>query len=88
MSPTPELGTALVSCRGSAGAPSTVSSLNRNLPIRLLLSRGESVALIPRCAEREASWLPADERWRAYLTEDEPTELAFYRPECGDHEFS
>jgi hypothetical protein len=46
------------------------------------------VALIPRCAEREASWLPADERWRAYLTEDEPTELAFYRPECGDHEFS
>jgi len=28
----------------------------------------ESVALIPRCAECEAAWLPADEeRWRAYL---------------------
>jgi hypothetical protein len=32
--------------------------------------------------------LPADEeRWRAYLTEDEPAELAFYCPECADKQF-
>jgi hypothetical protein len=34
--------------------------------------RAEGVALIPRCAECESSWLPADEdRWSAYLTDDE-----------------
>jgi len=33
----------------------------------------ESVAIIPRCAECEAHWLPADkERWQAWLTDDEP----------------
>jgi GTP cyclohydrolase I len=32
----------------------------------------EGVALIPRCAECEAHWLPADEEhWSAYLTDDE-----------------
>jgi hypothetical protein len=36
---------------------------------------------IPRCAECEAHWLPADEeRWQAWLTEDDPTELVFYCP--------
>ena len=36
----------------------------------------------------EAVWLPADEeRWRAYLTDDEPPELAFYCPECARQEF-
>lgn len=41
----------------------------------------EQVALIPRCAECEAVWLPADEeRWRAFLGSDdldEPGELFF-----------
>jgi hypothetical protein len=47
----------------------------------------ESVALIPQCAECGARWLPAnDERWRAYLTDDEPAELAFYCPECAERE--
>jgi hypothetical protein len=33
----------------------------------------EGVATIPRCAECEAHWLPADEaRWQAWLTDDEP----------------
>jgi hypothetical protein len=28
-------------------------------------------------------WLPADdERWEAYLTDDEPPELAFYCPDA------
>jgi hypothetical protein len=49
----------------------------------------ESVALIPRCAECEAVWLPADEeRWRAYLTDDEPPVAIFYCPECADREFA
>ena len=48
----------------------------------------EKVALIPKCAKCQAVWLPADEeRWRAYLTDDEPPELAFYCPECARQEF-
>jgi hypothetical protein len=48
----------------------------------------EQVALILRCAECEAAWLPADEtRWSAYLTDDEPPELAFYCPRCSEREF-
>jgi hypothetical protein len=38
----------------------------------------ESVKTIPECAECEVPWLLADEdRWSAYLTDDEPPELAF-----------
>ena len=51
----------------------------------------ESVALIPRCAECEAGWLPADEdRWRAYLGCDEffdSPEIVFYWPVCAKREF-
>ena len=48
----------------------------------------EGVAVIPRCAECGAIWLAADEdRWQAYLTEDEPPELAFYCAECAEREF-
>jgi hypothetical protein len=46
------------------------------------------VTLIPRCAECDAIWLPADEkRWQAYHTDDEPPELAFYCPERAKREF-
>jgi hypothetical protein len=48
----------------------------------------ERVALIPRCAECKAAWLPAeDERWRAFHTDDEPPEVVFYCPECSEREF-
>jgi hypothetical protein len=48
----------------------------------------EGVALIPRCVEREAAWLPTDdERWRAYLTDGEPTWVAFYCPDCASRKF-
>jgi hypothetical protein len=48
----------------------------------------KSVALIPACVECGALWLPADqERWQAWLTDDEPPELAFYCPECAEREF-
>jgi hypothetical protein len=40
----------------------------------------------PQC---EAAWLPADEkRWQAYLTDDEPPELAFYCCSCAEREFA
>lgn len=48
----------------------------------------ERVVLIPRCAECDAIWLPTDEdRWAAYHTDDDPPELAFYRPTCAEREF-
>ena len=48
----------------------------------------EGVALIPRCAECEACWLPADEaRWQAWLTDDEPPELVFYCRDCAEEQF-
>ena len=49
----------------------------------------ESVALIRKCAECKARWLPAnEERWLAYLTDDEPAELAFYCPDCAERELA
>jgi hypothetical protein len=33
-------------------------------------------------------WLPAaEDRWEAYLTCDEPPELAFFCPTCAEREF-
>jgi hypothetical protein len=50
--------------------------------------KAERVTLIPRCAECPAVWLPAsDERWRAYLTDDEPPEVVFYYCGCAEREF-
>jgi hypothetical protein len=52
----------------------------------------EQVALIPRCAECAAHWMPADEKpWSAYLgglDVKEPAEVVFYCPECAQREFS
>ena len=32
--------------------------------------------------------MPADdERWQAYLTDDEPPELAFFCPDCAERKF-
>jgi hypothetical protein len=46
------------------------------------------VTLIPQCAECTALWLPNDpDRWEAYLTDDEPPELAFFCPACAEREF-
>jgi hypothetical protein len=59
---------------------------------RLPAVSAERVAVIQRCAECEAVWLPGDEeRWQAHLGCDEhldtPAELAFYSPECAEREF-
>ena len=49
----------------------------------------EGVVLIPECVECERPWMPADEeRWQAYLTDDEPPEIAFFYPLCAEREFS
>ena len=48
----------------------------------------DNVALVPACVEPDARWLPTDEdRWEAYLTDDEPAEIAFYRPRCAKRAF-
>jgi hypothetical protein len=48
----------------------------------------EQVALIPQCVECGAVWLAVnDDRGQAWLTDDEPPELAFYCPDCAEREF-
>jgi hypothetical protein len=51
----------------------------------------ENVVLTPECVECGRVWRPSDpEHWEAYLaylTDDEPPELAFYCPECAEREF-
>jgi hypothetical protein len=71
----------------NAGRPAGPCSDGDRSPRLAVMPLGR-VALIPRCAECEASWQPADEaRWQAWLTDDEPPELAFYCPECANGEF-
>ena len=50
------------------------------------------VALVPKCVECQALWLPTDEeRWRAYLLGDDPEAPAegvgFCCPDCSEREF-
>jgi hypothetical protein len=46
------------------------------------------VALIPECAGCGRRWWPLEtEHWQAWLTDDEPPEVAFYCPDCAEHEF-
>jgi hypothetical protein len=50
--------------------------------------RVEPVALIPNASSaRPAGYRPTAKHWSAYLTDDEPPELAFYCPDCRDREF-
>ena len=49
----------------------------------------ENVVLIPACGECDAVWLPADEdRWAAYLTDDEPARGRLLGPRCAEQEFA
>ena len=55
--------------------------------------KAEGVALVARCTECEAVWLPADEEhWRAYLgcdeDLDEPAEVVILCPTCAEREFA
>jgi hypothetical protein len=58
------------------------------MPSRRSLRSLPEVAFTTTCLECHRQWLPVDEeRWRAYLTDDEPPELAFYCPGCAEREF-
>jgi hypothetical protein len=50
----------------------------------------ENVVLTPECIECHRVWQPSDhERWEAYpayVSDDEPPEVAFYCPECAARE--
>jgi Zn-finger nucleic acid-binding protein len=39
------------------------------------------------CIECRAVWLDGSERWRIYLTEDEPREAVVYCRRCAQREF-
>ena len=39
------------------------------------------------CVECGRKWIGPVERWRPYLTEDDPPEPVAYSPTCAEHEF-
>ena len=39
------------------------------------------------CVECEREWTVLTERWRLYLTDDEPAAAFAYCPACGQREF-
>lgn len=39
------------------------------------------------CEECRRTWLEPHERWRLYLTDDEPAEAVPYCPDCAGREF-
>jgi hypothetical protein len=39
------------------------------------------------CEECRRPWLEPRERWRLYLTDDDPSEAVPYCPECAGREF-
>lgn len=39
------------------------------------------------CIECRCTWLELDERWRVYLTDDDPPEVVAYCPRCARREF-
>ena len=39
------------------------------------------------CQECERRWVDSAERWRVYLTPEEPPEAVAYCPECAAREF-
>jgi hypothetical protein len=50
--------------------------------------RAEGVALIPSCASATPAGCRLDEnRWQAYLTDDEPPEFVVYCRDCAEREF-
>ena len=39
------------------------------------------------CIECRRQWILRTERWRAYVTEDDPPEVVIYCESCADKEF-
>ena len=50
----------------------------------------ENVTLVTQplwCQECRRPWLDPRERWRVYLTDDDPAEAVPYCPDCAHREF-
>jgi hypothetical protein len=45
------------------------------------------VALELRCIECHRFWQVPSERWRVYLTDDDPPKAVAYCPHCAEREF-
>ena len=86
----PPRATAKCAARSALGRfddPSPCPGYASSTPFSAAALSAERVALIPACAECEAVWLPTDEeRWQAWLTDDEAPGLVFYCPECAERE--
>jgi hypothetical protein len=48
-------------------------------------SQTENVVL--RCIECRRAWIDDSERWRVFLTTEEPREPVAYCPDCAEREF-
>ena len=42
---------------------------------------------VPECVECGRAWLNPRNRWRAYLTDDEPAQVAFFCARCAERKF-
>jgi hypothetical protein len=45
-------------------------------------------AALLRCLECGRAWLEPQERWRLYLTREEPPQALAYCPQCAEREFN
>jgi len=49
---------------------------------------GRTISMTPlRCLECGQPWIEAKERWRVYLSNDEPRQTLTYCPDCARREF-
>jgi hypothetical protein len=76
---------------GESGRGRAASRTPRTLPTtrlrRTAWRRSASPWSRAAPSARPAGCRSSRERWQAWLTDDEPPELAFYRPECAELEF-
>jgi hypothetical protein len=50
--------------------------------------RERTISAIPlRCLECRRPWVEPAERWRVYLSNEDPSEPLTYCPECAQREF-
>jgi uncharacterized protein with PIN domain len=55
---------------------------------RVGVMSAEQVEPIRRCPECGRPWEPHEtERWKAYLTDDEPPEVVVFCPDCAERQF-
>jgi hypothetical protein len=57
------------------------------MPNNKPMHENETLTRQLRCVECGRSWLDPRERWRVYLTDDEPADSAAFCPGCSAREF-